>query len=254
LHNVRPMDLSGRAVAITGATSGIGEATALAAVAAGASVALAGRRADRLEALAARIAGEGGRAVAIPTDVADEASARAFVHGAAEQLGKLDALINNAGVMLLGPVTGADTSEWKRMIEVNCLGLLYCTHAALEVMGQGGGGDIVNVSSVAGRRARLGSAVYNMTKFGVTGFSEALRQEALHAGIRVSVVEPGYVETELQGHNTNPVVVEAMEKMRSQIGEPLQAEDIARAVVYVLSQPPYVNVAEVLVVPTRQSG
>lgn len=119
-------------------------------------------------------------------------------------------------------------------------------------MGQNGGGHIVNVSSVAGRRATLGAAVYNMTKFGVTAFSEALRQEALHANIRVTAIEPGYVETELQGHNTNPVVVETMEKMRAQIGEPLQSEDIAHAIVYALAQPAHVNVAEVLVLPTRQ--
>ena len=246
------MDLQGRAVAITGATSGIGEATALAAVRAGASVALAGRRADRLDALVSRIEDEGGRAVALPTDVTKEDEARAFVQHAYEQLGRLDGLVNNAGVMLLGPVTGADTSEWRRMIEVNCLGLLYCAHAALSVMGGQGSGHIVNVSSVAGRRATLGAAVYNMTKFGVTGFSEALRQEALHAGVRVTVVEPGYVETELQGHNTNPVVVETMEKMREQIGQPLQADDIAQAIAYAIAQPEHVNVSEVLVVPRGQ--
>ena len=250
------MTLAGKAVAITGATSGIGEATALACVRAGASVALAGRRADRLDALVARIEDEGGRAVALPTDVTVEDEARAFVQHAYEQLGGLHGLVNNAGVMLLGPVTGADTNEWRQMLEVNCLGLLYCTHAALPVMGAGGGGHIVNVASVAGRRARLGSAVYNMTKFGVVGFSEGLRQEALHAGIRVTVVEPGYVETELQGHNTNPLVVDAIGKMREQIGEEglLQAADIAETIVFVLSQPERVNLSEVMVVPTRQSG
>ena len=247
------MDLSGRAVAITGATSGIGEATALAAVRQGASVALAGRRGDRLDDLARRIEDEGGRAVALPTDVTAEDEARAFVQHAYEQLGGLDALVNNAGVMLLGPVGGADTNEWRRMIEVNCLGLLYCTHAALPVMQENGGGHIVNVASVAGRRARLGSAVYNMTKFGVVGFTEGLRQEALHSNIRVSVVEPGYVETELQGHNTNPVVVDAMDRMRQSI-DPLQSEDIANAIVYLLAQPDHVNVSEVMVVPTRQAG
>src|SRR5688500_13483735 len=171
------MDLSGRVVAITGATSGIGEATAVMAARAGAAVALAGRRQDRLDEVAARIEGEGGRAFALRTDVAVEDEARAFVQQSYEHLGRLDALVNNAGVMLLGPVTGADTEEWRRMIGVNCLGLLCCTHAALPVMGQQGGGHIVNVSSVAGRRAFLGSAVYNMTKFGVVGFSEGLRQE-----------------------------------------------------------------------------
>jgi clavulanate-9-aldehyde reducatase len=246
------MDLTGRAIAITGATSGIGEATAVACARAGASVALAGRRADRLEALAKRIEDEGGRAVALPTDVAVEDEARTFVQHAFEQLGRLDGLVNNAGVMLLGPVTGADTNEWRQMIDVNCLGLLYCTHAALPVMAEAGGGHIVNVSSVAGRRAALGSAVYNMTKFGVVGFSEGLRQEALHMGVRVSVVEPGFVDTELQGHNTNPLVVETIDKMMKSM-DVLQSEDIANAIVYVLAQPDHVNLSEVMVVPTKQS-
>ena len=249
------MDLADRAIAITGATSGIGEATAVACARAGASVALAGRREDRLAALKARIEDEGGRAVALPTDVAVEDEARAFVQHAYEKLGRLDGLVNNAGVMLLGPVMGADTNEWRQMIDVNCLGLLYCTHAALPVMANQShppGGHIVNVASVAGRRSMLGSAVYNMTKFGVVGFSEALRQEALHVGVRVSVVEPGFVETELQGHNTNPVVVEAMEKVRSSM-EPLQSEDIASAIVYLLAQPDNVNISEVMVVPPKQT-
>jgi NADP-dependent 3-hydroxy acid dehydrogenase YdfG len=245
------MDLSGRAIAITGATSGIGEATALLAAKAGASVALAGRRADRLEALAQRIEQEGGRAVALPTDVGKQDEARAFVEQAHAQLGRLDGLVNNAGLMLLGPVMGADPDEWRRMLEVNCLGLLYCTHAALPLMADGGGGHIVNVSSVAGRRAAAGVAVYNMTKFGVTAFSEALRQEALHVGVRVTTIEPGYVETELQGHNENPAVLETMEKMRSKM-DPLQAEDIADTIVYALAAPAHVNVAELLVLPTKQ--
>jgi clavulanate-9-aldehyde reducatase len=246
------MDLTGKATAITGATSGIGEATAMLAVRAGASVALAGRRADRLDRLERRIEDEGGRAVAIQADVSVEDEARAFVQRAYEELGRLDALVNNAGVMLLGPVGGADTEEWRTMIGVNCLGLLYCTHAAMPVMAEGGGGHIVNVSSVAGRRAGMGAAVYNMTKFGVTGFSEALRQEALHSNIRVTVVEPGYVETELHGHNTNPAVLGAIEKAQQKIGKVLESEDIANAILYAIAQPPHVNVSEVLVVPTGQ--
>jgi NADP-dependent 3-hydroxy acid dehydrogenase YdfG len=247
------MDLSGRAIAITGATSGIGEATAVLAAQAGASVALAGRRADRLESLAKKINEDGGRAVALPTDVAVEDEARAFVQQAYEHLGRLDVLVNNAGVMLLGAVAGADTEEWRRMITVNCLGLLYCTHAALPVMGEQGGGHIVNVSSVAGRRATLGAAVYNMTKFGVTAFSEALRQEVLHAGVRVSVIEPGYVETELQGHNEGKdIVMQTMSKVQEQIGKVLEAEDIARAILYCVTQPEHVNVSEVMVVPRGQ--
>jgi NADP-dependent 3-hydroxy acid dehydrogenase YdfG len=245
-------ELSGRVAAVTGATSGIGEATALALAEAGAAVAVAGRRADRLESLAQRIESEGGKALAIPTDVADEDQAHAFVKRAHEELGGLSILVNNAGVMLLGPVTGASTDEWRRMIDVNLLGLLYCTHAALPLMAQDGGGDIVNVSSTAGRQATLGAAVYNLTKFGVCAFTEALRQEALHAGIRVSVVEPGMVDTELLDHNTNPMVLEAAKKMREQVGEPLHAEDIARAIVYTVSQPPHVAVNEVLVRPSRQ--
>jgi NADP-dependent 3-hydroxy acid dehydrogenase YdfG len=154
--------------------------------------------------------------------------------------------------MLLGPVGGADTEEWRRMIGVNCLGLLYCTHAAMPVMAAAGGGHIVNVSSVAGRRAAMGAAVYNMTKFGVTAFSEALRQEALHAGIRVTVVEPGYVDTELHGHNENPAVVDAIGRAKEKIGKVLESEDIANAILYAIAQPAHVNVSEVLVMPTGQ--
>ena len=247
-----PGPLDGRVAAVTGASSGIGEATALALAGAGAAVALGARRGDRIEALAKRIEDDGGRAVAIEVDVADEAAARSFIEQARDQLGGLHSLINNAGVMLLGPVEGADLDEWRRMIDVNVLGLLYCTHAALPVMREGGGGHIVNVSSVAGRHAAAGAAVYNFTKFGVTGFSEALRQEALHANIRVTCVEPGYVETELQSHNQNPVVVQGIEKMREKIGDVLHADDIAGAILYALSQPDHVSINEVLVRPTGE--
>src|SRR3954463_58016 len=191
------MDLQGRTVAITGASSGIGEATALACAEAGAALALAARRADRIEALAKRIEDDGGRAVALPTDVSDERQARAFIEHAYEQLGGLDALVNNAGVMLLGPIPGAPTDEWRRMIDANLYGVLYCTHAALPVMLQGEGPrDIVNVSSVAGRVARAGSGVYNATKWGVNAFSEALRQEVTEQHVRVGVVEPGAQATQ----------------------------------------------------------
>ena len=245
-------DLSGQVAAITGASSGIGEATAITLARAGAAVSLAARRADRIEELAKRIESEGGRALAIETDVCDEAQANAFVTRTNEELGRLDVLVNNAGVMLLGPVVGADTSEWRRMIDVNLLGLLYCTHAALPIMGAQGSGHIVNVSSVAGRFATLGSAVYNLTKFGVNAFSEALRQEVTPANVKVTVVEPGYVATELQGHNTHPMVLDAMEKMRQEIGEPLEAEDIAEAILYAVGGPQRVAVNEVLVRPAGQ--
>jgi NADP-dependent 3-hydroxy acid dehydrogenase YdfG len=245
-------ELQGRVAAVTGATSGIGEATAVLLAEAGAKVALAGRREDRLNAVSERIAGDGGTSLPIPTDVSNEAQAQAFVRRAHDELGGLHILVNNAGVMLLGPVTGADTQEWRTMIDVNLLGLLYCTHAALPLMGEGGGGDIVNLSSVAGRRATLGSAVYNMTKFGVHAFSEALRQEALHAGIRVTIIAPGMVETELLDHNTNPMVLEAAKSMREQVGTPLASEDIARLILHAVSQPAHVALNEVLVRPTRQ--
>jgi NADP-dependent 3-hydroxy acid dehydrogenase YdfG len=242
-----------KVVAITGASSGIGEATALACAKAGAKVALGVRRRDRIDDLAGRITADGGTAVAIETDISDEAGARAFVEGAREQLGGLHGLVNNAGVMLLGPVEGANTDQWRQMVEVNCLGLLYCTHAALPIMRDEGAGHIVNVSSVAGRTASLGSAVYNLTKWGVGGFSEGLRQEALHANIRVTIIEPGFVETELQGHNAgNPIVMEAMEKMREQV-DPLQASDIADAIAYALTRPQHVAINEVLIRPTKQS-
>lgn len=244
------MDLSGRTIAITGASSGIGEATALACAAAGAAVALGARRHDRIAALAQQIEDEGGRAIALETDVTDERQARVFVEHAYEHLGGLDGLVNNAGVMLLGPVAGAPTEEWRRMVEVNLLGLLYCTHAALPVMLGAGQGDIVNVSSVAGRHAAAGAAVYNMTKFGVGAFSEALRQEVTGQGIRVTIVEPGAVTTELQGHNRPEV--RAMIDKRLDRMTPLEAGDIARAVVFALAQPQHVSVNEVLVRPTDQ--
>jgi NADP-dependent 3-hydroxy acid dehydrogenase YdfG len=244
--------LKGRRIAVTGASSGIGAATAELLASEGAQVAVGARREGRLEELVGRIEGAGGQAHAIAVDVCEEDSSRSFVTGAAERMGGLDGLVNNAGVMLLGPIDGADTEEWRRMVEVNLLGLLYCTHAALPILREGGGGDIVNISSVAGRIASMGSGVYNLTKWGVGAFSEALRQETGWAKIRVTLIEPGFVDTELQGHNENPVVVEAIEKMREQIGEILTAEDIARAILYAVSQPQRVSVNEVLVRPTGQ--
>jgi NADP-dependent 3-hydroxy acid dehydrogenase YdfG len=245
--------LDGKVAAITGASSGIGEATALALAAEGCAVALGARRRDRIEALAERIEEEGGKALAIETDVADEESARAFVTRANEELGGLNVLVNNAGVMLLGPLAGADTEEWRRMIEVNGLGLLYCTHAALPIMGAGGSGHIVNIASVAGRVASLGAGAYNFTKFGVVGLSEALRQECAYANVRVTVVEPGFTETELQGHNKHPMVLERMEKMKEQYGELLEASDIADAIVWAVTRPNRVNVNEILIRPTGQT-
>jgi NADP-dependent 3-hydroxy acid dehydrogenase YdfG len=241
--------LEDRVAAVTGASSGIGAATALALSRAGASVAIGARREDRLRELSDRIEG---RCLVHAVDITDEDQARTFVQTARAELGGLHILVNNAGLMLLGPVADADTEEWRRMIDVNLLGLLYCTHAALPLIEQSGGGDIVNLSSVAGRRASAGSAVYNMTKFGVHAFSEALRQEALYAGIRVTVVAPGFVDTELQTHTQSPVVQQATERSREEIGQVLTADDIADAIVHVVTRPEHVCFNELLVRPTRQ--
>jgi NADP-dependent 3-hydroxy acid dehydrogenase YdfG len=242
--------LDGKVAAITGASSGIGEATAVALAEAGAKVSLAARRKDRLDALVEKI-GDG--ALAIETDIGDEEQARAFIQQTKDELGGLDILVNNAGVMLLGPLLMQQGDDWRTMVNANILGLVYCSHAALAHMAEQQSGHIVNLSSVAGRTAAAGAAVYNFTKWGVTGFSEALRQEAARVNVRVTCVEPGFVDTELQGHNTNPMVVEATEKMRERIGKVLEAEDIADAILYAVSRPEHMAVNEVLVRPTTQT-
>ena len=245
--------LTGRTAAITGASSGIGEATALALAEAGCAVALGARRKDRIDDVAGQITELGHKAVALEVDVADEDQARGFVRSAHEQLGgRLDILVNNAGVMLLGPFESQSGDDWRRMVEVNCLGLVYCTHAALPLMRDGGGGHVVNVSSVAGRVATAFAAVYNLTKFGVTALSEALRQEALHSSVRVTCVEPGAVETELLSHNPDFVQQAASERL-GKIGKVLESKDIADAIVYAVTRPQHVAINELLVRPTRQS-
>jgi NADP-dependent 3-hydroxy acid dehydrogenase YdfG len=244
-------DLDGKVVAVTGASSGIGEATALACARAGAAVALAARREERIEDLAGRIAGQGGRAIAVRTDVGEEGQARAFVERAHAELGRLDVLVNNAGVMLLGPIENAPTEEWRRMVHANVFGVLYCTHAALPLMRAQGGGHIVNVSSVAGRFARQGSGVYNLTKFGVGAFSESLRQEGVAMGVRVTLIEPGAVATELPEHN-RPEIQQVIAGVLKDV-EPLRAEDIAEAIVYAIGAPENVAVNEVLIRPRGQA-
>ena len=245
-------ELDGKVAAVTGASSGIGEATALALASAGAAVAIGARREDRLESLASRISDDGGKALPIEVDVGDEDSARSFITRAHSELGGLDILVNNAGVMLLGPVEGAPTDQWRTMVNVNLLGLLYCTHAALPIMREAGRGHIVNISSVAGRSANAGSAVYNLTKFGVGAFSDALRQEVSPLGIRTTIIEPGFVDTELQGHNEHPAVLEGLERMRKSLPEVLQATDIAAGILYAVTQPQRVDINEVLIRPTGQ--
>jgi NADP-dependent 3-hydroxy acid dehydrogenase YdfG len=243
--------LSGRVALVTGASSGIGEATALALAQAGAAVAVGARRADRLEALAAKLRDDGARVLTLDLDVTDEAACRDAVARTRAELGGLDVLVNNAGVMLLGTIVGADVEDWRRMLSTNVLGLMYLTHAAIDGMVEQGSGDVVNISSVAGRTARKGAGVYNASKWAVNAFSESLRQEVTTRGVRVSLVEPGAVATELTDHITQ---ADAKADVQRMVGgmTPLQAEDVARAIVYVVSQPPHVAVNEVLVRPTDQ--
>jgi NADP-dependent 3-hydroxy acid dehydrogenase YdfG len=250
--------LDGTAALVTGASSGIGEATAVALAAEGAAVVLVARRTDRLEALAARITGYGGRAAVITADITDETEAREAVERAAAQFGRLDTVVNNAGVMLLGPALEAPVSEWQRMVHLNLLGLLYCTHAAMPHLLQAaddsprGVADLVNISSVAGRTVRLGSGVYNATKHGVGAFSEALRLEVTRRHVRVSLVEPGAVETELAGHN-RPEVLEGLRK-RFATMDRLEADDISDAVTYIVTRPRHVAINEILIRPTEQDA
>ncbi|WP_347060496.1 SDR family NAD(P)-dependent oxidoreductase [Blastococcus sp. HT6-30] len=243
--------LAGKVALVTGASSGIGAATAVALAAAGAAVAIGARRTDRLDELAARLRDSGAAVLQLALDVTDEQACADAVTRTRSELGGLDVLVNNAGVMLLGTVVGADTEDWRRMIQTNVMGVLYMTHAALDGMVEQGAGDIVNVSSVAGRQARKGAGVYNASKWAVNAFSESLRQEVTGRGVRISLVEPGAVTTELTSHITQPEAKAASEKMHAGM-RALHAEDIARAVVYVVTQPPHVAVNEVLVRPTDQ--
>jgi NADP-dependent 3-hydroxy acid dehydrogenase YdfG len=242
---------------VTGASSGIGEATAMRLAQLGSTVAILARRADRLEQLQARIESEGGTALVIEADVSSEEQARAAVERVVSELGRLDTLVNNAGMMLLGPIENAPLDEWERMLQVNVAGLLYCAHAALphllETAQQGprNVADMVNISSVAGRVARLGSGVYNLTKHGVGAFSESLRQEVTGRHLRVSLVEPGAVSTELAAHN-RPEIREVIAQNFADT-ERLEASDIADAIAYIVTRPRRVAVNEVLIRPTEQT-
>jgi NADP-dependent 3-hydroxy acid dehydrogenase YdfG len=251
-----PGDLDRTVALVTGASSGIGAAAARSLAEHGAAVALVARRAERLEQLAGEIADAGGTAVALEADVSEQEQARSAVERAVEELGRLDVLVNNAGVMLLGPVVAAPLEEWERMVEVNLLGLLYTAHAALPHLLAAAEeeprrvADMVNISSVAGRMARKGSGVYNATKHGVGAFSESLRQEVTGRQVRVSLVEPGAVDTELQSHNRP----EIEQEIRGRFAEMdiLHSEDIADAIAYVVTRPRHVAVNEILVRPTQQ--
>jgi NADP-dependent 3-hydroxy acid dehydrogenase YdfG len=250
--------LEGTVALVTGASSGIGEATARALAAKGAEVALVARRKERLDVLADEITAKWVRAIAIEADVTNRARAEAAVEQTVRELGRLDILINNAGVMLLGPIEGAPVEEWERMIQLNLLGLLYTAHAALPHLlraadeSRRGVADMINVSSVAGRVAREGSGVYNLTKFGVGAFSESLRQEVTGRHVRISLVEPGAVDTELFSH-VRPEV-QAQLAQRFEGVERLHAEDIAEAITYIVTRPRRMAINEMLVRPTEQQS
>lgn len=248
--------LEGTVALVTGASSGIGEATALALAADGAALAIAARRRDRLDALADKIRADGGTVVVLEADITEQDQAQGVVEQTVRDLGRLDTLVNNAGLMLLGPIEGADPAEWARMVQVNLMALMWCSGAALPHLLRSAEqdprrvADLVNVSSVAGRFPRSGSGAYNATKHGVTGFSEALRQEVTGRFVRVAMIEPGAVDTELSGHNRP----EIQEGMRQRFGdlERLQAQDIAGAVSFVVTRPRHMAINEILVRPTQQ--
>jgi NADP-dependent 3-hydroxy acid dehydrogenase YdfG len=254
---VKPV-LDGTVALVTGASSGIGAATAAALAAQGAAVALAARRGDRLETVASGINDQGGTTLVLECDITDEQQATAAVERTVAELGRLDTLINNAGVMLLGPIVDAPLEEWERMIDLNVKGLLYCAHAALPHLIAAADdsprkvADMVNISSVAGRVARSGSGVYNLTKHGVGAFSESLRQELTQRHVRVSLVEPGAVGTELVSHN-RPEIRENFAERFGDV-EILRAQDIADAIDYIVTRPRRVAVNEILIRPTEQEG
>jgi len=242
--------LDGKVAVVTGASSGIGEATSEALAAEGASVVVAARREDRLEDLVGRIEGSGDKVVSVACDVTDEEQAHALIERAEQELGSVDILINNAGVMLLSRIDKGLSDQWRQMFDVNVLGLLYATDAAVQVMKRQGSGHLVNISSVAGRKVRETGGVYSGTKWAVNAISEALRMELLGEGIRVTIVEPGAVQTELTEHITDEDALDAMSGLLSL--DILRAEDIANSIVYAVTQPENVSVNELLIRPTQQ--
>jgi NADP-dependent 3-hydroxy acid dehydrogenase YdfG len=253
-----PTELTGTVALVTGASSGIGHSTALALAQRGAAVALVARRKDRLHSLAQEIRDTGGTALVIEADVSAQDAAQSAVQRTVSELGRLDTLVNNAGVMLLGPVVDAPVEEWQQMIKVNVEGLLLCAHAALPHLLQAAQdgprrvADMINVSSVAGRVPRSGSAVYNLTKHGVVAFTEGLRQEVTGRDVRISVIEPGATATELQGHNRPEIQATIAERFGDI--ELLRAEDIADAIAYIITRPRHVAINELMIRPTEQEG
>ncbi|MDQ1129953.1 SDR family NAD(P)-dependent oxidoreductase [Microbacterium sp. SORGH_AS_0888] len=248
--------LEGTVALVTGASSGIGHATARTLAADGAAVALVARRGDRLAALAQQITDAGGRALAVEADITDRSQARDAVARTVAELGRLDILVNNAGVMLLGPIEDAPIDEWDRMIDLNLTALLSMTEAALPHLLAAAESeprrvaDLINISSTAGRQVKRGSGVYNLTKHGVGAFSESFRQEFSRRHLRVGVVEPGAVDTELRDH-LRPEIRD-LQAQRLSTMEPLQAEDIADAIRYIVTRPRHQTVNEILLRPTEQ--
>jgi NADP-dependent 3-hydroxy acid dehydrogenase YdfG len=249
--------LAGTVALVTGASSGIGAATARRLAAEGAAVALVARRGDRLAELAATITGDGGTALAVQADITSPPEAAGAVEQAVAGLGRLDTVVNNAGIMLLGPALDTPLAEWDQMVSLNVQGLLHLTHAALPHLVRAAAdsprrvADLVSISSTAGRVARPGSTVYNLTKFGLTGFTEALRQELLGQRVRVSVVEPGTVDTELVTHLREDIAAAA--RRQTAAIEALSPDDIADAVAYIVTRDRRVAVNEMLVRAAEQT-
>lgn len=241
--------LTGRVALVTGASSGIGEGAALALAAAGATVAVAARRVDRLESLVQRIQSAGGKALALPGDVVDESVAKGMVEQTIKRFGRLDILVNSAGIIQAGGVENARLDEWRRVLEVNLLATLYTCTAAIAPMRAQGGGDIINISSTAGRRAAAPFGPYSTSKFGLTGMTEGLRQEVGKYGIRVCIIEPGATTTEVADSITDPNYRTAMQAHVSKDGA-MKPEDVADAIVFVASLPRRANVSQLLIRPT----
>jgi NADP-dependent 3-hydroxy acid dehydrogenase YdfG len=242
-------NIEGKVVVITGASSGLGEATVRLLSAQGASVVLGARRVDRLQALADELTGSGGQALAVTTDVTDCDQVKRLVDGAVQAYGRIDVMINNAGLMPQAPLERLKIDEWNRMIDVNIKGVLYGIAAALPYMQQQQAGHIINVSSVAGHKVGPGFAVYAATKHAVRALSEGLRQEVKPYNIRTTVISPGAVDTELPNSVTEPDIAE---KVRKAYEIAIPAESFARAVAFAMSQPEEVDVNEILFRPTRQ--
>jgi NADP-dependent 3-hydroxy acid dehydrogenase YdfG len=254
-----PSSLTGATALVTGASSGIGSATARRLAELGATVAVVARRQDRLDALAADIEQAGGTALVVVADIGVRDQAEAAVQQIVDRTGRLDIVVNNAGLMLLGPVVGADVEEWERMIAINQKALLYITNAALPHLLKAaedelrGVADIANISSIAGRQAWANFGVYNMTKFGVDGFTEALRQEVTKRNVRVGVLEPGAVATELVSHNSEKIRADLAASDAENISVPLQPEDIADSVAFMVTRPRHSSIAELWAMPTTQA-